>query len=60
MGKDLYNPENFSNLSFDTLRSCQQRHDVLNKDNFTAGCYATMTPKGELIKIMKQVGKEML
>ena len=25
-----------------------------------AGCYAVMTPKGELIKINEQVGKEML
>ena len=60
IGKDLYNPENFSGVSFDTLRRYQQRHNVLNKDKFMAGCYATMTPKGELIKIMKRVGEEML
>ena len=38
----------------------QQRYDTLILDDFTAGCYAVMAPKGESIKIMEQVGKEML
>ena len=60
MGRNLYGPEVFSNLRFDTLNCYQQRHDSLNSDDFTVGCYAAMTPKGELIKIHEQVGKEML
>ena len=56
MGKNLYDPEVFSDVSFDTLRRCQQRHDSLCKND----CYAVMTPKGELIKIKKQLGVEML
>ena len=31
-----------------------QRHASLVEDDSTAGCHATMTPKEEPIKIMKQ------
>ena len=60
MGRNLYHLEVFRDVSIDTLRHYQQRHDSLNENDFTAGCYAVMMPKGELIKIMKQVGQEML
>ena len=35
-----------------------QRHASLLESDFTAACYATMTPKEELIKIMKQVDQD--
>ena len=38
MGKDLYHPENFSDVSVDTLSLYQQRHNDLYKWDFTAGC----------------------
>ena len=60
MGRYLYDPEVFSNVPIDTLRRYQQRHNSLSENYFTAACYAVMTPKEELIKIMKQVGVEML
>ena len=60
LGRNLYDPEISSDVSFDTLNRYQQRHNSLNSDDPTAGCYAVMTPKGELIKIMKKVGEEML
>ena len=41
MGKDLYHPEDFSNVSDDTLCCYQQRQDDLCKHNFTA---AVMRP----------------
>ena len=43
-----------------TLRPYQQHQDGLYTDNFTAGCYATMTPKGELIKIIERLGEKVL
>ena len=55
MGKGLYDPEVFSDLTFDTLRCYNNRHASLLKSDFTAACYAVMTPKGELIEVMKQV-----
>ena len=58
LGKGLYDPEVFSNLTFDTLRRYNNRHASLLKSDLTAACYAVMTPKGELIKIMKQVDRD--
>ena len=55
MGRGLYDPEIFSDMSFDTLRRYNTRHASLLVSDFTAACYAVMTPKGELIEIMKQV-----
>ena len=34
MGKGLYHPENFRDMSVDTIRCSQQRHDGLYVDNF--------------------------
>ena len=42
----------------DTLGRYSQRHASLVEDDITAGCYATMTPKEELIEIMKQVDRD--
>ena len=58
MGKGLYDPEVSSDLTFDTLRRYNNRHASLLKDDLTSACYAVMTPKGELIEIMKQVDQE--
>ena len=58
MGKGLYDPEIFSDVTFDTLPRYNNRHASLLKSDFTAASYAVMTPKGELIKIMKQVDWE--
>ena len=58
MCKGLYDPEIFSDMSFDTLRGYNNRHASLLVSNFTVACYAVMAPKGELIKIMKQVDRD--
>ena len=47
-------------MSVDTSSRDQQRHYNLYKRDFTAGCYVTMAPKGDLIKIMERVGKKVL
>ena len=58
MGKYLYSdPEVFSNVTIDTLHRYNQHHASLAEDDFTAVCYATMTPREELIKIMEQVDR---
>ena len=43
MGRYLYDTAVF-NVSVDTLSRYNQRHFSLTKNNFTAACYATMTP----------------
>ena len=58
MGEGLCDPEVFSDLSFNTTFCYNNRHVSLLKDDLTAACYAVMTPKGELIEIMKQVDWE--
>ena len=58
MGKGLYDPEIFSDFNFDTLCRYNNRHASLLVSDFTAACYAVMTPKGELIEIMKQVDRD--
>ena len=55
MGRGLYDPKIFSDVTFDTLRRYNNRHASLLVSHFTAACYTVMTPKGELIEIMKQV-----
>ena len=60
MGRYLYDPEVFSNMSIDLLRCYNKQHTSLLKSNFTLACYAAMTPKQELIKIMKQVDRTIL
>ena len=45
MVRNLYDPEVFSDESIDTLRHYQKCHNSLCEDDFTASCYAVMTPK---------------
>ena len=58
LGRGLFDPENFSDVSIDMLHRYNQRHASLLEDDITAGCYTTMTPKEELIEIMKQVDRD--
>ena len=43
MGRNLYDPEVFSDVSVDTLRRYQCCHNSLAENDFMAGCYAVMT-----------------
>ena len=58
MGRGLYDPEIIRDMPLDTLRRYNNRHTSLLVSNFTAACYAVMSPMGEVIKIMKQVDRD--
>ena len=54
MGCWLFPPENFCKTPVETLCCYQQCHDNLMAHDLTTGCWATATPKAELIIIQER------
>ena len=55
MAEGLFSPENFCDTPVGTLFWQEQCHDNLMEHDYTTGCWATTTPKAELIVIEERI-----